>query len=77
MKSVKVSSSAPKKAKTMASDFLDSKGILIIDYLWKGKAINQEYYANLLTKRRKKRDKQKKNDFHQDNASARKGILAS
>jgi hypothetical protein len=46
---------APKMAKTvlsagkvMASVFWDAKGILLIDYLQKGKTINGEYYANLL-----------------------------
>ena len=43
--------SEPKKAKTvqsagkvMASVFWDYKGILLIDYLQKGKTINSEYY---------------------------------
>lgn len=47
--------SAPKKAKTvtsagkvMASVFWDSHGVLLIDYLEKGKCINGEYYAGLL-----------------------------
>ena len=47
--------SAPKKAKTvqqagkvMASVFWDYKGILLIDYLQKGKTINSKYYSNLL-----------------------------
>ena len=47
--------SAPKKAKTvqsagkvMASVVWDYKGILLIDYLQKGKIINSEYYRNLL-----------------------------
>ena len=47
--------SAPKKAKTvpsadkvMASVFWDTRGIIFIDYLQKGRTINGEYYANLL-----------------------------
>lgn len=49
--------SGPKKAmavksagKVMASVFWDASGILMIDYLPKGKTINGEYYANLLDK---------------------------
>ena len=47
--------SAPKKAKTvsfadnvMATIFWDSHGIILIDYLQKGKTIAGEYYASLL-----------------------------
>ena len=47
--------SAPKKAKTipsagkiMATIFWDSRGIILIDYLQKGKTITGEYYASLL-----------------------------
>lgn len=47
--------SAPKKAKTvlsagkvMATVFWDSQGIILIDYLQKGKTITGEYYATLL-----------------------------
>jgi hypothetical protein len=36
--------------KVMASFFWDAKGILLIDYLQKGKIINGEYYANLLNR---------------------------
>lgn len=32
----------------MASVFWDAKGILLIDYLEKGKTINGEYYVNIL-----------------------------
>ena len=32
----------------MASVFWDYKGILLIDYLQKGKIMNSEYYCNLL-----------------------------
>ena len=48
-------SPAPKKAKVvssagkvMASVFWDAKGIVFIDYLQKGKTINEEYYVKLL-----------------------------
>jgi len=47
--------SAPKKAKTilsagkvMATVFWDSQGIILIDYLQKGKTITEEYYTTLL-----------------------------
>lgn len=73
--------SAPKKAKTfksagkvMASVFWDAKGILMIDYLPKGKTINGEYYANLLDQLRQNIHQKrpglarKKIIFHQDNA---------
>jgi len=49
--------SAPKKAKTvlsagkaMATVFWDSQGIILIDYLQKGKIITGEYYAMLLNR---------------------------
>ena len=51
----------PKKAKTvpsagkvMASVFWDADGILLIDYLQKGRTINGTYYASLLTQLREK-----------------------
>lgn len=80
--------SAPKKAKTiqsagkvMATVFWDFKGILLIDYLQKGKTINSEYYCNILdqlnVKIREKRPglQHKKIIFHQDNAPAHKSVL--
>jgi len=52
---VEAGGSAPKKAKTvpsaekmMATIFWDSYGVVLIDYLEKGKTINREYYAALL-----------------------------
>ncbi|GIY51588.1 hypothetical protein CDAR_365151 [Caerostris darwini] len=46
--------SAPKKAKSIASArkvvasvFWDAKGILLINYIAKGKTITGEYYSNL------------------------------
>jgi hypothetical protein len=70
--------SAPKKTrlvpstgKVMASVFWDAEGILLIDYLEKGKTITGEYYSNLLTKLvekiRKERtdlEKKKKKNTH-------------
>lgn len=86
---VEAGGSAPKKAKTiasagkiMASVFWDSKGILLIDYLPKGRTINGEYYAHLLDQldgkiKEKRPDLQKKKIlFHQDNAPAHKNALA-
>ena len=74
-------SSAPKKAmvvksagKVMASVFWDAKGILLIDYLSKGKTINGEYYANILDQLHQNIQQKrpglahKKIIFHQDNA---------
>ena len=75
--------SAPKKVKSgrsakkvMASVFWDAKGILLIDYLKKGKTINSEYYCQLLDQLNVKiREKipglsKKKITFYQDNAPA-------
>lgn len=86
---VKAGGPAPKKAKSipsagkvMASVFWDAKGILLIDYLEKGRTITGKYYSNLLdqldAKIREKRPglKKKKIIFHQDNAPVHKGALA-
>ena len=72
---------APKKAKTvfsagkvMATVFWDSRGVILIDYLQKGKTITGPYYASLLDKLKaeiavKRPHLQKKKIlFHQDNA---------
>ena len=52
---VEAGSSAPKKAKVVASAgkvmatvFWDAQGVIHIDYLEKGKTITGEYYASLL-----------------------------
>ncbi|GIY11584.1 mariner transposase [Caerostris darwini] len=52
---VEAGGSAPKKAKSiasagkvMASVFWEAKGIMLSDYLAKGKTITSEYYSNLL-----------------------------
>lgn len=81
-------SNAPKKAKmvlsagkVMASVFWDAKGILLLNYLEKGKTINSQYYVSLLDQLDDKiREKQpglrkKKIIFLQDNAPAHKSIL--
>ena len=66
----------------MASVFWGAEGILLIDYLEKGKTITGEYYSKLLTRldeeiREKRPGLQKKKIiFHQDNAPAHKSVLA-
>ena len=66
--------------KVMASLFWDAHRILFIDYLEKGKTINNEYYMALLNWLRAKIKKkwphmQKKNVlFHQDNAPCHESI---
>ena len=82
-------SRAPKKAKVvssagkmMASVFWDAKGIVLIDYLQKGKTINEEYYAKLLRELRQAiKSKQpgkltKGVLLHQDNVPAHKYLVA-
>lgn len=72
---------APKKAKmglsankVMATVFWDSRGVIHIDYLEKGKTINGKYYSELLDrfdtvlKQKRPHLKKKKVLFHQDNA---------
>lgn len=60
--------------KVMASVFWDANGILLVDYLEKGRTINSEYYCALLDKLRAAIDekrpstKRKKILFLQDNA---------
>ena len=75
--------SAPKKAKTvlsagkvMATVFWDSQGIILIDYLEKGRSITGAYYTALLDRlkqeliEKRPRLARKKVLFHQDNAPA-------
>ena len=82
-------SPAPKKAKVvpsagkvMTSVFWDAKGIVFIEYLQKGKTINEEYYAKLLRELRqaiksKRPGKLTKGVLlHQDNAPAHKSLVA-
>ena len=82
-------SPAPTKAKVvssagkvMASIFWDAKGIVLINYLQKGKTINGEYYAKLLRElqqaiKPKRPGKLTKGVLlHQDNAPAHKSLVA-
>lgn len=79
----------PKKAKTirsagkvMATVFWDGKGVILIDYLEKGKTITGKYYAALLdrfdTELKKNRPglARKKVLFHHDNAPAHRAAVA-
>ncbi|XP_015432649.1 PREDICTED: histone-lysine N-methyltransferase SETMAR-like [Dufourea novaeangliae] len=81
--------SVPKKAKVirsagkvMASVFWDAKGILLIDYLQKGKTVTGQYYGMLLDKLkaaiRENRPgmAKKKVLFHHDNAPAHSSAIA-
>lgn len=80
---------APKKAKSvfsagkvMATVFWDSHGVILIDYLQKGKTITGAYYASLLDKLKaeiadKRPHLQKKKIlFHQDNAPSHTSTVA-
>ena len=64
----------------MASVFWDAHGILLIDYLEKGKTINSYYFMALLDRlsveiKKKRPHKQKKKVlFHQDNAPCHKSV---
>jgi histone-lysine N-methyltransferase SETMAR len=75
--------SVPKKAKTvpsagkvMATVFWDSRGVVLIDYLQKGKTITGAYYSSLLDKlneaikAKRPHLAKKKVLFHHDNAPA-------
>ena len=81
--------SAPKKAKTvfsagkvMATVFWDSHGVILIDYLQKGKTITGAYYASLLDKLKAKiaeklpHLQKKKILFYQDNAPSHTSAVA-
>lgn len=81
---------APKKAKTvqsagkvMATVFWDSQGIILIDYLEKGRTITGQYYCDLLDtfdaalKAKRPHLKKKKILFHHDNAPAHSCRLAT
>lgn len=81
---------APKKAKTipsagkvLATIFWDSKGIILIDYLEKGRTITGQYYANLLdrfdaeVKSKRPHLAKKKILFHHDNAPAHSSAIAT
>lgn len=81
--------SAPKRPKTqqtagkvMASIFWDSNGIILIDFLEKGRTITGAYYAALLdqlkeeVERKRPHMKKKKILFHDDNAPAHTSLIA-
>lgn len=81
---------APKKAKTvisagkvMATIFWDAHGIILIDYLEKGRTITSQYYCALLDKfdaaLKEKRPhlQRKKILFHHDNAPAHSSLLTT
>lgn len=80
---------APKRPKTqqsagkvMASVFWDSQGIIMIDYLEKGRTITGAYYASLLDrlnkeiKTKRKHLVKKKILYHHDNAPAHSSLIA-
>lgn len=74
--------SVPSIKKIMASVFWDAKGIILIDYLDKGRAMNGEYFSNLLDRLEKKISEtrpglhKKEIILHQDNALHYKKALA-
>ena len=74
--------SQPSAGKVMASIFWDSEGVLLVDYLEKGKTINGKYYANLLRQLRAKILELRPGKitkvvmFHQDNAPAHTSGIA-
>jgi histone-lysine N-methyltransferase SETMAR len=81
---------APKKAKTvpsagkvMATVFWDSQGIILIDYLEKGRTITGPYYSELLDrfnaafKEKRTLPYRKKLLFHHDNAPAHSSAVAT
>lgn len=81
---------APKKAKTvcsagkvMATIFWDSQGIILIDFMEKGKTITGAYYAALLGKfhevlmMKRPHLAKKKVIFHHDNAPAHTSAIAT
>ena len=74
--SVLTRESEPQKAKTvlstgklMATVFWDSQGIILIDYLGKGKTITRTYYASLLARLKAKLQKKNGHDWYQSAVS--------
>ena len=80
---------APKKAKTvflagkvMETVFWDSRGVILIDYLQKGKTITGAYYTSLLDKLKAELAEkgphlqEKKILFHQDNVPSHISAVA-
>jgi histone-lysine N-methyltransferase SETMAR len=73
--------SVPSAGKIMALVFWDAEGILLIDYLEKGKIITGEYYFNLLTrldgkKREKTQFAKEKNRLSSGQCTCSKSVLA-
>lgn len=72
----------PSAGKVMATIFWDAHGILLIDYLQKGRTITGAYYVELLDrldaeiKRKRPHLAKKKVLFHQDNAPAHTSRVA-
>ena len=68
--------------KVMASILWDAEGVLLVDYLEKGKTITGAYYASLLKQLREKIKQMRRGKltrgvlFHQDNASVHKSTAA-
>ena len=84
-----VGSPTPKKAKVtpsagkvMASVFWDADGIILVDYLEKGRTLTGQYYASLLWQLRANLIKKRHGKvtrgvlYHQDNAPAHKSAVA-
>ena len=84
-----VGSPTPKKAKVtpsagkvMASVFWDADGIILVDYLEKGRTVTGQYYASLLWQLRANLIKKRHGKvtrgvlYHQDNAPAHKSAVA-
>ena len=81
--------SAPKKAKTvpsagkvMATMFWNSLGIILIDYIQKGKTVTGEYYASLLDRfdaiqKEKRPHLAKKVLFYDDNEPSQTSAIAT
>ena len=73
----------PSAGKVMATVFWDSQGVILIDFLEKGKSITGEYYASLLSnlvqeiKEKRPHLAKKKPLFLQDNAPAHKSAVAT
>ena len=62
--------------KVMATVFWDSHGVILIDYLQKGKTVTGTYYASLLDKL-KAELVEKENSVHQDIASSYTSAVAT
>ena len=79
---LKKAKTVPSAGKVMATIFWDSDGIILNDYLQKGKTITGEYYASLLDRfdailKKKRPHLAKKVLFHHDNAPAHTSVIAT